>query len=165
MHKGDAAVIARRPSGRRSNPKALRLLRPCFVHCLAMTILFFGTLLVNGSFFAFSEEISMRIDGKVIRVDEAKRLLTIDFEHPATGIHEEKKFFVSEDAGFKDFKKLNELREGDLVSLDYFDYKPTPKVVYVIHIPLKKVFFTHKEVAEALVKIKSGAKENGGKKS
>ncbi|MBI1978341.1 MAG: hypothetical protein HYS55_06270 [Candidatus Omnitrophica bacterium] len=129
-----------------------RLLRP--VHpltVLAMTCFFCFTFLP----LIFAEEIPIRIDGRVIRVDEAKHLLVVDFEHPATGEKIKKEFIVSESAGFKDFKKLGDLKPGDLVSLDYLDYKPLPKAIYIIHIPLSKVYFTHQEVAQALVKVKS----------
>ena len=126
--------------------------------------LFVG-LCVLWSGITYSEEIPIRVDGKVVKVDEAKRTLVLGFEHPATGVHEEREFFVSEGAGFKDFKKLSELKEGDLVSLDFLDYKPTPKVVYINYIPLKKVYFTRKQIAEALARMKSGSHEEKGKEN
>ncbi len=115
------------------------------------------TFLTDGV--SFAEEIPQRVDGKIISVDQTNRLLLVDFEHPATGEHMEKKFFVNENAGFKDFKKLNQLKKNDLVSVDYYDYKPIPKAVYIIRIPVEKTYFTHKEIAQALVKIKSNQKD------
>ena len=128
-----------------------------------LTFLIGLCLLWNGT--TYSEEIPIRVDGKVVSIDETKRMLVLGFEHPATGVHEEREFFVSEGAGFKDFKKLSELKKGDLVSLDYLDYKPTPKAIYVILIPLSKVYFTHKQIAEALVKMKSGSNEDKSKEN
>lgn len=124
-------------------------------------LLFCFTTLSYGT--AFSEDIPQRLDGYVLRVDPEKRILFLGFEHPATGEHIEKKFFVRKEAGFKDFKKLNDLKKGDLVSLDYLDQQPIPTAIYVIYIPLKKVYFTHKEIAEALVKIGSNSKGSDDK--
>lgn len=113
---------------------------------------------------SFAEEIPQRLDGRVAAIDLEKRILSLGFEHPATGEHIERDFYVAEDAGFKDFKKLSELKEGDLVSLDYLDYRPVPKAIYIVHIPLEKVYFTHKEVAQALVQIKSNQKDQDAAK-
>lgn len=133
----------------RHAPREARLLLACFV-C--------GVMILTGSGSSFSEEIPQRLDGRVLSVDEGKRILLVDFEHPATGEHMKKQFIVGEDAGFKDFKKLSDLKTGDLVSLDYLEYKPIPKAIYIIRIPLEKIYFTHAEVAGALVKIKSADK-------
>ena len=143
---------------------ALRMTgRDCFA-LLAMTLLICTSVLLAGSKISFSEEIPMRIDGTVISADEEHRKLSIDFEHPATGEHVEKEFMIREGAGFKDFKKLSELKKGDLVSLDYIDTKPTLTAIYVMHIPLEKTYFTHKEIAQAFVQIKLGPKnENAAK--
>ena len=103
----------------------------------------------------FSEEIPQEVDGTVVRVNAAKRSLVVDYEIPATGEHKEVEFIIGDKAGFKDFKKLSQLKKGDLVSLDYLDYKPMPKAVYIVKIPVEKTFFTNKEVAEALIKIKA----------
>ncbi|MBI4358611.1 MAG: hypothetical protein HY584_04860 [Candidatus Omnitrophica bacterium] len=105
-----------------------------------------------------AEEVPFRIDGRVVRADEAKRILVVAYEHPATGEHIEKEFAVSESAGFKDFKKLSELQKGDLVSFDYLDYKGLPKAIYVMRIPLEKTYFTHKEIAGAVLKARSNHK-------
>ena len=120
---------------------------------LAMTFVF--ALIITWSVVCFAEEIPFRIDGRVIRVDEAKRILVMDYENPASGKHIEKELTVPEDCGFKDFKKLNQLQKDDLISLDYFDYKPLAKAIYIIKIPLEKTYFTQKEIAGALLKIKS----------
>ncbi|MBI4372864.1 MAG: hypothetical protein HY585_03970 [Candidatus Omnitrophica bacterium] len=108
---------------------------------------------------SFSEEIPIRIDATVVRTDEVKRRLVVDHEIPATGERREVEFQVNEGAGFKDFKKLSDLKTGDLVSLDYLDHKPLPKAIYVMQIPLKKTYFTHKEIAEALTKVKTNQKD------
>ena len=105
-----------------------------------------------------AEEIPERIDGTVASVDANSRILRVDFEHPATLEHSQLEFQVSPEAGFKDFKKLSDLKPGDLVSLDYLDYGTFLKAIYVIHIPQEKTYFTHQEIAGALVKIKSNQK-------
>lgn len=115
--------------------------------------------LLAGGLSTYAEEIPERLDGRVIQVNEKERKLLVDFEHPATGTRTEKEFYVAEDAGFKDFKKLSQLKTGDLVSLDYLDYGRVLKAVYIIHIPLEKTYFTHKEIAEAFIKINSNKKD------
>ncbi len=124
------------------------------------TIAFFAFLIIllAGNKILFSKEIPQEIDGTVIHVDEAKRKLVVGYEIPATGEYKEAEFEVGDGAGFKDFKKLSQLKKGDLVSLDYLDYKPMPKAIYIVKIPVEKTFFTHKEVAEALMKIKANQK-------
>ncbi len=104
----------------------------------------------------YSEEIPQRIDGRVISVDEQSRQLVLDFENPATEERSQMEFIVAPEAGFKDFKKLSQLKSGDLISLDYVQENSKLKAIYVIHIPLEKVYFTHKEIAGAFTKIKSG---------
>jgi len=107
---------------------------------------------------SFSDEIVLRLDGKIVRTDEAKRTLIVDFEHPATGEQYQKEFIVRDGAGFKDFKKLSQLKKGDLVSLDYVESSPVDTAVYVIHIPLEKTYFSPGEIAQALVQIKTNPK-------
>jgi len=122
---------------------------------LRMTLFYFLLTLSLYSRPIFAEEIPERIDGTVISVDEKSRLLRVDFEHPATFERSQLEFNVSESAGFKDFKKLTDLKKGDLVSLDYLNYGKTLKAIYIIHVPREKIFFTTKEITDALVKMKS----------
>lgn len=106
-----------------------------------------------------SEEIVQRLDGKIVSTDEIKRTLVVDFKHPATGEAYQKEFVVREGAGFKDFKKLSQLKKGDLVSLDYVESSPIDTAVYIIHIPIEKTYFTSGEIARAFIQIKTNSKE------
>lgn len=132
-----------------------RLLRLYFVRCLAMTVLCFIFIF---STLSLAEEIPDRVDARVISVDTKSRILKVDFEHPATFERSQMEFQVAEGAGFKDFKKLSDLKKGDLVSLDYLDYGTVLKAIYIIRMPPEKVYFTHQEIAGALLKIKSNQK-------
>ena len=107
---------------------------------------------------SFSEEMVQRLDGKILSTNEQKRTLVVDFEHPATGEKYQKEFVVREGAGFKDFKKLSQLKKGDLISLDYVESSPVDTAVYVIHIPFEKTYFTPGEIAQALVQLKTNPK-------
>ena len=107
---------------------------------------------------SFSEETVQRLDGKIVQTNEAQRTLVVDFEHPATGEQYQKEFIVREGAGFKDFKKLSQLKKGDLISLDYIESSPVDTAIYVIHIPFEKTYFTPNEIAQALVQIKTNPK-------
>jgi hypothetical protein len=98
-------------------------------------------------------QIINRLDGRVLEVNEPERLLFVEFEHPVTGEFEQKKFYVATDAGFKHFKKLEKLNEGDLVSIDYYDHADYLKAIYVAYVPLKLAYTSKKEVAKALLKI------------
>ena len=112
-----------------------------------------------------AEEIIQRVDGNVVSVDIQTKTFVVNYEIPSTGEYIEQKFDVGDSAGFKDFKRLSDLRQGDLVSLDYIDYKPIPKAIYIIRIPLEKTYFTHKEIAQALLKVKSGDKHSNEPKN
>ena len=127
---------------------------------LGSALFFIAIAVFIGSGVLFSEEIPKEIDGTLISVDETNRRLVVAYEIPATGEHKKMEFEVGDGAGFKDFKKLSQLKKGDLVSVDYLDYKPLPKAVYIVRIPIEKTFFTHKEVTEALVKIKTNQKSS-----
>ena len=107
---------------------------------------------------SFSEDMIQRLDGKIVRTDEKKRTLVADFTHPATGEQYQKEFLVREGAGFKDCKKLSQLKKGDLISLDYVESSPVDTAVYVIHIPFEKTYFTPGEIVQALVQIKTNPK-------
>ncbi|MBI4395289.1 MAG: N-acetyltransferase [Candidatus Omnitrophica bacterium] len=130
--------------------------KPDWKQWIASMIFFLVFLTSTGISISFSEEIPMRIDGTVVRADEANRRLVVDYEIPATGEHKEVEFEVEQGAGFKDFKKLSQLRKGDLVSLDYLDSRPLPKAIYIIRVPPTKTYFTRKEIAETLLKVKAG---------
>ena len=68
---------------------------------------------------AFSEEVVHRLDGRIAKVDLVLRTLLVEYEHPVSGELMEKEFFVSETAGLKHFKKLDDLKKGD-------KFKPVP---------------------------------------
>jgi uncharacterized protein YaiI (UPF0178 family) len=119
---------------------------------------FLAALMLLNPRVSFSEEMVQRLDGKIAETNESERTLVVDFEHPATGEQYQKEFVVREGAGFKDFKKLSQLKKGDLVSLDYVESSPVDTAVYVIHIPFEKTYFTHHEIAQALVQLKTNPK-------
>jgi len=126
-----------------------------FVCGLALGILSVCFLPVS----AFPEEIPIRVDGRVVRAHPEESELLVDYLIPATGEYVRQMFRISENTGFKDFKKLGDLKEGDLVSLDYYDRKPIPETTYIILMPREKVYFTRQEIAGALLQIKSNSKK------
>jgi len=103
-------------------------------------------------------ELVERIDGRVIGLDVELNQLRIDFLHPVTKESIEKVFKVPDNTGFKNIKRLAQLRKGDLVSIDFrevvSDQLTTLTTVYVIYIPLEKQFVSHAELATAMAKIK-----------
>ena len=132
---------------------------------LGSALFFIAIAVFIGSGVLFSEEIPQEIDGTLVSVDETNRRLVVAYEIPATGDHKKMEFEIGDGAGFKDFKKLSQLKKGDLISLDYLNSKPFPKAIYLVRIPLEKTFFTRKEVAEALVKIKTNQKSSDAAKN
>ena len=107
-------------------------------------------------------ELVERIDGRVIGLDLESNMLRIDFQHPVTKESIEKVFEVPDNTGFKNIKRLAQLKKGDLVSIDFredvTDQLTTLTTVYVIYIPLQKQFVSHSELATAMSKIKAAPK-------
>lgn len=102
-------------------------------------------------------EMIYKLDGRVTKVEEADRILYVEFTHPATEEVTEKKFKVPESTGFKHVKNLGDLEVSDLVSVDYLDQGGELVAIYVDHIPLKEITMTTpQDVAKTLLKIKSG---------
>ncbi len=101
-----------------------------------------------------AEEIIERLDGRVVRARDEDRLLWVKFEHPVTGVIEEKKFEVPAGIKFKHFKKLGSLKEGDLMSIDYHIEGERLIAVYLIRVPIRLAYATKEEVAKALLKMK-----------
>jgi len=128
-----------------------------FVLALAIVLVFAAPL---GSVYA---ELVERIDGRVIGLDVESNMLRIDFQHPVTKESIEKVFKVADNTGFKNIKRLAQLRKGDLVSIDFredvSDQRTTLTTVYVIYIPLEKQFVSHSELATAMSKIKPTPKQ------
>ena len=104
----------------------------------------------------FAEEMVERVDGHVVRVDLEKRMLVIQFEHPVTEEKVEKEFFVPENTGFKEFKKLGDLKKDELVSIDYREEGTKANTMYVIRVPLTKAYVSPGELADAMAHLKTG---------
>ncbi len=119
------------------------------------SLCFLAFLLVCGKV-SFAEEMVHRMDGYVEHVDPQKRKLTVLFEHPVTEETMKKEFFVSEDAGFKDFKKLSDLKKNDLLTVDYREDGSKANAIYVIRVPIEKSYVSAGELAGALTQIKPG---------
>jgi hypothetical protein len=128
-------------------PQGSKIWTPAFA---GMTL-----LVMSVTFPSAHANIMQRLDGRVLDVNEKERALSVQFENPATGEFEEKDFRVRGDAGFKHFKELGTLKEGDLVSVDYLEEPDGLKAVYIIHVPLKLAYTSKKEVAKALFRIKT----------
>jgi len=106
-----------------------------------------------------SAQMIYKIDGVVLNTNEAESLLFVEFVHPVSGEVSEKKFVVSDSAGFKHVKNLGKLQKGDLVSVDYFEEKEGMIAIYVDHIPVKEIAMaTPGEVAKTLFKLNSRSK-------
>ena len=132
----------------------LRLLRS--LRFLAMTVLLniFGLVIAD---FASSEMIQ-RLDAHVIQVDSDRRQLVVQFQHPVSGELVRKEFSVAENAGFKRVKKLNQVKKGDLVTVDYREEGSHAVAIYVDVVPLERQPVSAVELAASVVKIKSAQK-------
>ncbi|OGX06343.1 MAG: hypothetical protein A3G87_01705 [Omnitrophica bacterium RIFCSPLOWO2_12_FULL_50_11] len=155
-------VIARQQSKRcRSNLEVVRLLRRRCApprndggFCKGVLLCFVCMFVFLPSNFSAAEMI-YKLDGRVTKVEEAERILYVEFKHPATEEVTEKKFKVSETAGFKHIKKLSDLKKGDLVSVDYLDHGEELVAIYIAHIPLKEIAVTTPaEVTKTLLKLR-----------
>ena len=64
-------------------------------------------------------EVLKTLSGRVSAVDAQKMVLSVDFEHPATGERKELVFAVSARTGFNGITALAGLRYDDPVTIDY----------------------------------------------
>lgn len=101
-----------------------------------------------------AEEIAERLDGQVAGVDAEKRILTVEFVHPATDQQTEKTFMILENASFQNLKALSDLQKGDLVTVDYYEHKNGAEAVYITRVLVDKSYVSHSELAGALLQLK-----------
>ena len=125
---------------------------------LVALILFSALIFAFNALQAVASDIVQRLDGTVSSVDAAKRKLVVRFDHPVSGEHVEKEFFVSETAGFKHAKKMDRIKVGDLVTIDYREEGAKAVAVYVDVVPIERRPVTAGELAASLAKIKSAEK-------
>lgn len=65
-------------------------------------------------------EVLKTLNGRVLAVDTQNNLLSVDFQHPATGERKELLFTVGAQTGFSGgIKTLGQLRHNDPVKIDY----------------------------------------------
>lgn len=64
-------------------------------------------------------EVVKTLNGRVLAVDTRNNLLSVDFQHPATGERKELLFTVGAQTGFSGVKALGQLRPEDPVKIDY----------------------------------------------
>lgn len=94
-----------------------------------------------------SAEILQTLSGLVTFVNAQTHELHIRFEHPVTGEMLMKTFNVSAKTGFKNVKRLDEIKPNDAVSVDYEESGPkTLSAVYVEVVSLDKVPFTEEQI-------------------
>lgn len=101
-------------------------------------------------FFLFSQvagaQVLQTLSGFAVSVNPAARELRVLFEHPVTGENTVKVFQVQPNTGFKNVKRLEQIKPNDPVSIDFEEEGDSLKAVYVEVIPLKEVPFTAKDV-------------------
>lgn len=72
------------------------------------------------------------LSGRVNHTDPSKKLLVVDFTHPATGAVQAMVFRVTHETGLNGFRALPEMRTKDIVTIDYEEQPDgISKAIYV----------------------------------
>jgi len=68
-----------------------------------------------------SELMMKTLSAHMVKVEADGSAIQVDFRHPATGKVRRMKFFADEQTGLSGFGKLQELRAGQVVNIDYVE--------------------------------------------
>ncbi len=66
-----------------------------------------------------SAQILQKLSGLAVGIDPASHELSVRFEHPVTREHILKIFHILPNTGFKNVKRLEQIKPNDPVSIDY----------------------------------------------
>lgn len=90
--------------------------------------------------FVFAAPVIKVISGKIEKVTAEKQELTLSYPHPVTGKNEKLIFRVDSATGFGEGIRLQDLREGQMVSVDYTEETAQlPRAVQVKRVPLRGI--------------------------
>ena len=113
----------------------------------AFTATLFIFLLMNSG---ASAQVLQTLSGLVTAVDAESNQLHVLFEHPVTGEELVKIFTIRPDTGFKNVKRLRDIKPRDPVSIDYEEIGvDTLRAVYVEVVSIDKVPFTKEQIDKA----------------
>ena len=94
-----------------------------------------------------SAEVLQKLSGLAVSVDLQSQKLSVRFEHPVTGERILKIFSVLPSTGFKNVKRLDQIKPNDPVSIDYQEReKEGLQAVYIEVISLKGLPFDPDQV-------------------
>ena len=94
---------------------------------LSVNLVFKRIALISIIFFAVPlcaqalEPMLKTLSARVVSVEADGSQLNVDFRHPATGKVHRLKFFLDNQSGFHGINKLQELRSGQVVNIDYVE--------------------------------------------
>ena len=91
-------------------------------------------------------QVLQKLSGLAVSVNAELCELHVRFEHPVTGEEIFKVFMVPSNTGFKNAKRLSDIKPNDPVSVDYEENADGPRAVYIEVVPLEKVPFDSKQV-------------------
>ncbi len=109
-------------------------------------ISFFAVFILLAVCFAAPAQVLQKLSGVAVSIDLESHKLHVLFEHPVTGEDAMKIFSVSPSTGFKNAKRLDQIKPNDPVSIDYEESSSDLKAVYIEVIPLKEVPFNKEQV-------------------
>ena len=96
-------------------------------------------------------QIVQKLSGIAVSVDLKLQRLEVSFEHPVTGENTLKVFQIEPGTGFKNTKRLDQIKPNDPVSIDYQEAAGNElTAIYVEVIPLNTVPFTREQVTKKL---------------
>ena len=83
------------------------------------------------------EPVMKTLSAHVVRVADDGQSLDVDFRHPATGEVRHLVFFVDNQTGLSGFDKLQELRAGQVVNIDYVEGEKHRLLIrYIVRVKL-----------------------------
>ena len=89
-----------------------------------------------------SAQILQKLNGLAVAVDPASHQLSVQFEHPVTRDRSLKVFQILPSTGFKNVKRLEQIKPNDPISIDYEEIsKGILQAVYIEVVSLKNLPF------------------------
>lgn len=110
--------------------------------------------LLNESGLRASSEITQKVDGRIVQADAKARTFMIAYQHPATYEKMTKEFVIDDHTRLKNVKGIENLRKGDIVSVDYREVGNRLEAFYVERVLEQVQYVKPQEVAASVFQIK-----------
>lgn len=117
----------------------------------AITFILVTVVLALSGNLSVHAQVIQKLSGVTDSIDSQNKKIRILFEHPVTGEQTIKEFDIFSSTGFKNVKRLDQIKPEDPISIDYEESETgTLKAIYIEVVSLKKVPFTREEVRKKI---------------